>query len=80
MFVVAERESAQSGSLYLVQLLFCLFAEDVQLLPNAVFSKMVAAGVRNPARFDRDATELLTAMNTGGSAFVLCAVVYAVSI
>ena len=52
---------------YLVQLLFCLFAEDVQLLPNAVFSKMVAAGVRNPARFDRDATELLTAMNTGGS-------------
>jgi hypothetical protein len=44
------------------------------------FAWMVAAGVRNPARFDRDATELLTAMNTGGSAFVLCAVVYAVSI
>jgi len=52
---------------YLVQLLFCLFAEDVGLLPNAIFSKMVAAGVRNPARFDRDATELLTAMNTGGT-------------
>jgi hypothetical protein len=30
---------------YLVQLLFCLFAEDVQLLPNRVYSKMVAAGV-----------------------------------
>jgi len=52
---------------YLVQLLFCLFAEDVNLLPNAIFSKMVAAGVRNPARFDHDAAELLTTMNTGGS-------------
>jgi len=52
---------------YLVQLLFCLFAEDVNLLPNAIFSKMVAAGVRNPVRFDHDAAELLTTMNTGGS-------------
>jgi len=52
---------------YLVQLLFCLFAEDVNLLPNAIFSKMVAAGVRNPARFDHDAAELLTTMNIGGS-------------
>ncbi len=51
---------------YLVQLLFCLFAEDVGLLPNAIFSKMVAAGVRNPLRFDHDAAELLTTMNTGG--------------
>jgi hypothetical protein len=52
---------------YLVQLLFCLFAEDVQLLPNRVFSKMVAASVRNPAQFDRYAGDLLTTMNTGGS-------------
>jgi len=52
---------------YLVQLLFCLFAEDVQLLPNRVFSKMVAAGVRTPAQFDRYAGDLLTTMNTGGS-------------
>jgi type II restriction/modification system DNA methylase subunit YeeA len=52
---------------YLVQLLFCLFAEDVELLPNRIFSKMVAAGVRDPGRFDRNAAELLTTMNTGGS-------------
>lgn len=52
---------------FLMQLLFCLFAEDVRLLPNAVFSKMVGYGVRNPARFDAEATELLTAMNTGGA-------------
>ena len=52
---------------YLVQLLFCLFAEDVILLPNAIFSKMVAAGVRNSTRFDHDAAELLTTMNTGGT-------------
>jgi len=52
---------------YLVQLLFCLFAEDVGLLPNAIFSKMVAAGFRNPLHFDWDGTELLTTMNTGGT-------------
>jgi hypothetical protein len=28
---------------------------------------MVAAGVRSPAQFDRNAAELLAAMNTGGS-------------
>jgi len=50
-----------------MQLLFCLFAEDVRLLPNAVFSKMVAAGVRHPDRFTAHAAELLTVMNTGGS-------------
>lgn len=51
---------------FLMQLLFCLFAEDVKLLPNTVFSKMVGYGVRNPARFDAQAADLLTTMNTGG--------------
>ena len=53
---------------YLVQLLFCLFAEDVGLLPNRVFSRMVEFGTRQPARFQEQARELLEAMNTGGDA------------
>jgi hypothetical protein len=52
---------------FLMQLLFCLFAEDVRLLPNAVFSKMVGAGVRHPERFTEQACDLLTTMDTGGS-------------
>ena len=52
---------------FLMQLLFCLFAEDVKLLPNTVFSKMVAFGQRNPERFTAEATDLLATMNTGGA-------------
>lgn len=63
----ARGEYPHRAAHYLVQLLFCLFAEDVGLLLNTIFSKMVAAGVRNPTQFDRNAAELLTAMNTGGS-------------
>jgi type II restriction/modification system DNA methylase subunit YeeA len=51
---------------FLVQLLFCLFAEDVRLLPNRIFSKMIDAGLRRPDTFATRAAELLNAMNTGG--------------
>ncbi|HEV2073339.1 MAG TPA: type IIL restriction-modification enzyme MmeI [Thermomicrobiales bacterium] len=49
----------------LMQLLFCLFAEDIGLLPNRIFSKMLDFGVRYPARFQTEATALLEAMNSG---------------
>ncbi|MGB3307382.1 MAG: DNA methyltransferase [Thermomicrobiales bacterium] len=49
----------------LMQLLFCLFAEDIGLLPDSIFSKMLDLGVRYPARFQIEATRLLEAMNTG---------------
>jgi hypothetical protein len=51
---------------FLMQLLFCLVAEDIGLLPNRVFSKMVDLGARYPEQFQTQATELLTAMNGGG--------------
>jgi hypothetical protein len=51
---------------FLVQLLFCLFAEDVRLLPNGIFAKMIDAGLRRPETFAQRAGELLQAMNTGG--------------
>lgn len=53
---------------FLVQLLFCLFAEDVRLLPNQVFSRMVRLGRRRPDLFPREVQELLEAMRDGGVA------------
>jgi type II restriction/modification system DNA methylase subunit YeeA len=53
---------------FLVQLLFCLFAEDVRLLPNRVFSRMVDLGRRRPDLFPRQVEELLRAMRDGGVA------------
>jgi hypothetical protein len=63
----AQGEDPHRVAHFLMQVLFCLFAEDVRLLPNAVFPKMVAAGVRHPDRFTQHAAELLITMNTGGS-------------
>jgi type II restriction/modification system DNA methylase subunit YeeA len=51
---------------YLVQLVFCLFAEDVGLLPRGLFSDLLALGVKRPDAFPPQATALLTAMRDGG--------------
>ncbi len=51
-----------------MQLLFCLFAEDVRLLPERVFSKLVAFGAKRPDVFPREAEQLLTAVRDGGFA------------
>ena len=53
---------------FLVQILFCLFAEDVGLLPNKIFSKLLALGVNHPDAFPRQIEELFTAMRDGGYA------------
>jgi len=55
---------------YLVQLLFCLFAEDVGLLPRGLFGRVLAMGTRgsnaNPEAFARQITALFEAMRDGG--------------
>lgn len=53
---------------FLVQLLFCLFAEDVGLLPNRVFSKLLAFCVQHPEQFSPQFTALAEAMRDGGFA------------
>lgn len=63
----ARGHSPHETAHFLVQLLFCLFAEDVGLLPNNVFTKLVAFGVRLPREFTKQTTALLEAMATGGS-------------
>jgi type II restriction/modification system DNA methylase subunit YeeA len=51
---------------FLVQLLFCLFAEDVGLLRRGLFTDLLALGARRPDAFPPQMTALLAAMRDGG--------------
>ena len=48
------------------QLVFCMFAEDVGLLPDNLFTKMLTASRVRPERFESNAAKLFGAMATGG--------------
>ena len=48
------------------RLVFCMFAEDVGLLPNDMFTRMLEQARRRPERFATMASELFRAMSTGG--------------
>lgn len=50
------------------RLVFCMFAEDVQLLPNRLFQKMLETGIKQPEEFGKMSKELFGAMRSGGSA------------
>jgi hypothetical protein len=43
---------------FLMQILVCLFAEDVALLPNRVFSHLLAFSAHHPERFPALVSEL----------------------
>ena len=51
---------------YLNQLVFCLYAEDAGLLPDGLFTRIVAQHYRSPATFDRAIRSLFAQMATGG--------------
>lgn len=48
------------------QLVFCMFAEDVGLLPEHLFTKMLTASRVRPERFEGNAAKLFGAMAEGG--------------
>jgi hypothetical protein len=48
------------------QVLFCLFAEDIGLLPSQLFTQLVTAGLRDPAGSKGMLEDLFGAMATGG--------------
>lgn len=58
----APREVAH----FLNRLLFAMFAEDIGLLPNQLFTKLVERSQGNPELFERRCRELFAAMNKGG--------------
>ena len=51
---------------FLIRLLFCLFAEDVDLLPEDVFSRLVTNARSKPEQFGAQLQLLFNAMSTGG--------------
>lgn len=51
---------------FLMKCVFCLFAEDINLLPNKLFKKLLDRAHHEPAKFKALATQLFAAMKTGG--------------
>lgn len=51
---------------FLNRLLFCMFAEDIGLLPASLFTKMVTSSQTNPDLFEKRSRELFAAMHKGG--------------
>ena len=56
----------QEAAHFLNKLLFCLFAEDIRLLPEGLFTRVVTRGVKRPETFNRNMQALFDAMSTGG--------------
>ena len=51
---------------FLIRLLFCLFAEDIGLLPQDLFTRLVARTRRDSQAFTTQLRQLFGAMSTGG--------------
>jgi type II restriction/modification system DNA methylase subunit YeeA len=51
---------------FLIQCLFCMFAEDEGLLPRGIFTGLLAKAADDPARAANRLTALFTAMQSGG--------------
>ena len=57
---------APDAAHFLMKLIFCMFAEDIGLLPNKVFTKALAAAKKTPARLAQVLKDLFGAMAHGG--------------
>ncbi len=51
---------------FCIRLLFCLFAEDIELLPRQLFTRLLDAGLKDPASLAGMLEDLFGAMATGG--------------
>jgi type II restriction/modification system DNA methylase subunit YeeA len=57
---------AEAAAHFLMKLIFCLFAEDIELLPDKLFSRVLKASKKAPAKLSKSLAELFAAMSTGG--------------
>jgi type II restriction/modification system DNA methylase subunit YeeA len=57
----------QRAAHFLMRLLFCLFAEDITLLPPKLFSKLLENMQRRPADFKVQLAQLFATMASGGA-------------
>ncbi len=62
----ARHQDPETAARFLDRIVFCLFAEDVGLLPEGLFSELLANTKDHPDRFARYTTELFRAMADGG--------------
>jgi len=62
----ARGHDPQAVAHFINRLVFCMFAEDIGLLPNAIFSRMLEHAVQRPAEFVKHAQSLCRAMQAGG--------------
>jgi len=51
---------------FLMKLMLCMFAEDIGLLPDKLFSRILTNSKQDPARLAKQLTALFTAMAHGG--------------
>tara|TARA_R110002072_G_scaffold286175_2_gene451196 strand:+ start:2864 stop:5938 length:3075 start_codon:yes stop_codon:yes gene_type:complete len=51
---------------FLMKVMFCLFAEDVELLPKGLFQRVLTKSKDDPARLQKQMDALFEAMRTGG--------------
>jgi type II restriction/modification system DNA methylase subunit YeeA len=56
----------EAAAHFLIRLLFCLFAEDVGLLPNGLFSRLIARTRHRAPLFAEQLQQLFRTMATGG--------------
>jgi hypothetical protein len=59
-------EEPQAVAHFLIRLLFCLFSEDIGLLPEKLFPRLLQQTRRNSKDFAEVLRQLFRAMNTGG--------------
>jgi hypothetical protein len=59
-------EDPHRAAHFLIRLLFCLYAEDTNLLPSGLFTRLLASTRRRPAAFTAQLRQLFSAMATGG--------------
>ncbi len=57
---------AERAAHFLMKIIFCMFAEDIRLLPDKLFSKLLTSGKKDPARLTALLEGLFAAMSTGG--------------
>src|SRR6266436_8640058 len=57
---------AEKAAHFLMKLMFCMFAEDIELLPGKIFSKLLTACKDNPDLLTNRLSELFQAMCKGG--------------
>lgn len=66
---------APTAAHFLMRLMFCMFAEDIELLPNKVFARTLSQAKKDPGRLSAFLKELFQAMATGGT-FALEEILY----